>query len=139
MNKVIGFIRIEIPAGKASAAPPLGPALGMRGLNIMQFAKSFNDLCRANGYKENTPVPTIITVYQDKTYTFRVNPPSVSYLLKNTLNIKKGASKGMIANATDLRLVYEVAKIKSKDSFVPLHAICKSVYGSCRSMGLDAK
>ena len=71
MKKIIGFIRLEIESGKASPSPPVGPALGLRGVNIMQFCKDFNSTCRSAGIKDGIPIPTIITVFEDKTYVFK--------------------------------------------------------------------
>jgi large subunit ribosomal protein L11 len=141
MKRITGYIRLEIEAGKASPSPPVGPALGLRGLNIMQFCKDFNNECRSQGIKEGIPVPTLITVYDDRTYTFKLKTPSVSYLIKKILNVTKGAAKtGKDAPfIMDTRLLYEIAVIKHKGSNQSLRSIYKSIVGSVKSVGANIR
>nr|NP_044746.1 ribosomal protein L11 [Reclinomonas americana]O21234.1 RecName: Full=Large ribosomal subunit protein uL11m; AltName: Full=60S ribosomal protein L11, mitochondrial [Reclinomonas americana]AAD11861.1 ribosomal protein L11 [Reclinomonas americana] len=138
MNKIIGFIRLEIESGKASPSPPVGPALGLRGVNIMQFCKEFNNRCKQLNIKDGVPVPTIITVYDDKTFSFKMKTPSITYFIKKHLEISKGASKPGKENFLniDIRSLYEIAEIKKIDSNLDIKSICKSLIGSVKSMGI---
>lgn len=138
MSKILGFIRIEIESGKANPSPPVGPALGLRGVNIMQFCKDFNNRCKQLGFKDGTPIPTIITVYDDKTYSFKMKTPSLTYFIKKNLDLKKGASKpGKETVLTmDLRSLYEIAEIKKADSGLDVKSVCKSLVGTVKSMGI---
>lgn len=141
MKRITGYIRLEIEAGKASPSPPVGPALGLRGLNIMQFCKDFNNECRSQGIKDGTPVPTIITVYDDRTCVFNIKTPSVSYLIKKILNVTKGVAKTGkdIPFIMDTRLLYEVAAIKHKGSNQSLRSVYKSIVGSAKSIGVSIR
>jgi len=138
MSKIIGFIRIGIESGKASPSPPVGPALGLRGLNIMQFCKEFNARCKQLNIKDGTPVPTIITVYDDKTFSFKMKTPSTAYLIKKNLELTKGASKpGKDSGIKmDIRSLYEIADIKKIDSGLNVKSLCKSLVGTVKSMGI---
>ena len=138
MKKITGFIRIEIESGKANPSPPVGPALGIRGLNIMQFCKEFNNECKVQLIKEGTPLPTQIIVYEDRTFSFKINTPSLSYLVKQNINIKKGISKPGKEHiySIDLRHLYEISKIKKYPNTKSLKSICKSLLGSVKSMGI---
>nr|YP_007890541.1 ribosomal protein L11 [Histiona aroides]AGH24035.1 ribosomal protein L11 [Histiona aroides] len=139
MKKITGYIRLEIEAGKASPSPPVGPALGLRGLNIMQFCKDFNNQCSVLGIKEG-PVPTLITVYEDRTYTYKIKTPAVSHLMKAHLNIKKGQSKAGKEQpiSIDLRSLYEIARIKQEGTRQNIQSVCRSVHGTAKSMGIKA-
>lgn len=138
MKKIVGFIRISIESGKANPSPPVGPALGLRGLNIMQFCKEFNNDCKSRGIKDGVPVPTLITVYDDKTFSFNIKTPSVSYFIKNHLNLKKGAHKPgkEVVGKIDARSLYEVAKIKQLNTEKTIESTYKSLVGSVGSMGV---
>jgi large subunit ribosomal protein L11 len=137
MKKITGYIRLEIEAGKASPSPPVGPALGLRGLNIMQFCKDFNNQCALLGIKEG-PVPTLITVYEDRTYTYKINTPAVSRLIKNHLSIKSGLSKAGKENPIymDIRSLYEIACIKQEGTRKEIQSVCRSIAGTAKSMGV---
>jgi large subunit ribosomal protein L11 len=136
-KKITGFIKLQIPAGKANPAPPIGPALGQRGVNIMAFCKDFN----AKTQKQvGSILPTIITVYADKSFTFITKSPPASDLLKKAAKIDKGAQKtgtekcGKVSKAQ----IAEIAKIKMEDlnAFTP-EAAFKIIEGSAISMGLE--
>lgn len=139
MKKILSFIRLEIESGKASPSPPVGPALGLRGVNIMQFCKEFNNICRNENIKEGIPIPTIITVYDDKTFTFKINTPSTPYMLKQVTSIKKGSTKpGHDTNIdVDIRTVYEIAKLKGNN--ISIRSKCKSIISTAKSIGMLVK
>lgn len=135
-KKVTGFIKLQIEAGKANPAPPIGPALGQKGVNIMEFCKAFN----AKTQKQAGQVlPTIITVYSDRSFTFITKTPPASFLLKKNLKLKRGAQKvgtEVVATATETQ-IKEVAEAKMPDlSAASVDAAMRTVEGSCRSMGI---
>lgn len=137
-KQLSGVLKICIAAGKAAPAPPLGPALGQRGINIMQFCKDFNE--KTKELKQGIPIPTKIT-YKDRNFTFETSTPPTSYFLKQAANIEKGASKPgkEIAGQVTLKHIYEIACVKKNDNAlknVPLEQVCKSIIGSARSMGI---
>lgn len=138
MKKIIGFIRLEIESGKATPSPPVGPALGLRGVNIMLFCKEFNNECRSRGIKDGIPLPTLITIFEDKTCSFRINVPSTTFFIKNNLNIKKGLSKPGKEHPIQMHItsIYEIAKIKTEKSALSLKSVCNSIIGSAKSMGI---
>ncbi len=135
-KKVIGFIKLQIAGGKANPSPPIGPALGQKGVNIMEFCKAFN------AKTQKTPgvmLPTIITVYSDRTFTFITKTPPASYLLKDKLKLESGAKKPghEVAGKVSKKIVEEIAKTKEPDlTAASLGAGMKTVEGSARSMGL---
>ena len=138
-KKVTGLIKLQIPAGKANPAPPVGPALGQRGVNIMGFCKEFNARTQKQA---GSVLPTIITVYQDKSFSFITKSPPASDLLKKAAKIQKGsqtpgtAVQGSVTQA-DLE---EIAKVKMADlNAYDLEAAVKIIAGSARSMGLEVK
>ena len=138
MKKVTGQIKLQLPAGKANPSPPVGPALGQHGVNIMGFCKEFN--ARTEKEQRGTPLPTIITVYQDKSFTFITKTPPASYFIKQALNLKSGSkapgrdSAGKITR-TQLR---DIAEKKMKDlNANDIEAAAKIIEGSARSMGLE--
>ncbi len=135
-KKVVGFIKLQIPGGKANPSPPIGPALGSRGINIMEFCKAFN----ARTQKEaGTILPTIITVYSDRTFTFITKTPPVTYLVKSKLKIESGSKKPghEVAATVNEKTVTEVAKVKEPDlTAASLEAAKRTVEGSVRSMGM---
>ncbi|XP_046849309.1 39S ribosomal protein L11, mitochondrial-like isoform X1 [Xenia sp. Carnegie-2017] len=138
-SEVIGRLRTYIPAGKASASPPLGPQLGQKGVNISQFCKEFND--RTKDFKPGVPIPTRITFKADRSYVFETTMPPVSHFLKQAAGIEKGASKPgkEIAGTVTLKHIYEIAKVKKSDKVfqnASLETVCKSIIGSARSMGI---
>ncbi len=135
-KKVTGFIKLQIPGGQANPSPPIGPALGQRGVNIMEFCKSFN----AKTNKEmGVVLPTIITVYSDRSFSFITKTPPTTYLVKDKSKIKAGAHKPghEVAGTVSEKLIEDVAKHKMPDlSAASLPAAKKTVEGSVRSMGI---
>jgi len=137
-KKVVGYIKLEIPAGQANPSPPVGPALGQRGLNIMEFCKAFN--AATQKMDPGTPTPVVITAYADRSFTFVTKTPPTSYFLKKAAGIDKGSGtpsrevKGKVTKA-QLR---EIAEKKMKDlNANDLDAAARMVAGSARSMGLE--
>jgi large subunit ribosomal protein L11 len=133
------MIKLQIPAGKATPAPPVGPALGQHGLNIMDFCKAFN--AKTQG-QEGLIIPVVITVFQDRSYTFITKTPPASVLLKRAAGIAKGSSepnKDKVA-AVDMRQVEEIARTKMRDlNAGDIEAAKKIILGTARSMGLELK
>ncbi|WHQ47099.1 MAG: 50S ribosomal protein L11 [Candidatus Midichloria sp.] len=137
-KKVVAEIKLEIPAGKATPAPPIGPALGQRGLNIMEFCKQFND--RTKEMKQGTPVPIIITAYADKSFSFVLKSPPVSYFVKEFVGIASGSKTAGRATAGQIAIgkVKEIAKIKMVDMGIDnLESAVNMVKGTARSMGVQ--
>ncbi len=139
-KKVMGQIKLQVPAGAANPSPPIGPALGQRGLNIMEFCKTFN--ARTQEFEKNMPIPVIITYYQDKSFTLEMKTPPASFLLKKAAKIDGGSKKpglemkGSVTQA-DLR---KIAEMKMKDlNANDVDAAMKIIAGSARSMGLEVK
>ena len=137
-KKILGYIKLQVPAQSATPSPPIGPALGQRGVNIMGFCKEFN--ARTEKVAKGTPLPTIITVYQDKSFTFVTKTPPATWYLKEAAKIKSGAAKtgretaGKITTA-QLR---EIAESKAKDMNTDdVEAVMKMVAGTARSMGVE--
>ena len=135
-KKVTGFIKLQIQAGKANPSPPIGPALGQKGVNIMEFCKAFN----AKTQKDNGMIlPTIITVYSDRSFSFVTKTAPASYLLKDKLKLKSGANKPghEVAGKVPLKIVEEIVEIKAPDlTAASKEAGVRTVEGSIRSMGL---
>ena len=136
-KKVQGYIKLQIPAGKANPSPPIGPALGQHGVNIMDFCKQFNAKTQKAG---DTVVPVIITVYQDRSFSFVTKTPPVSVLLKKVLNLKSGSKmpqKDKVAKVTSAQ-IEEIAKIKLPDlNCLNLESAKSQVRGTAVSMGLE--
>jgi large subunit ribosomal protein L11 len=135
-KKVTGFIKLQIAGGKANPSPPIGPALGQRGVNIMEFCKAFNARTQKDA---GVILPTIITVYSDRTFTFVTKTPPATYLLKDKLKLKSGSKKPghEVAGTVSKKIVTEVAKAKEVDlTAASIEAAEKTVEGSVRSMGL---
>ncbi|AGT74508.1 50S ribosomal protein L11 [Helicobacter pylori] len=136
-KKVVGEIKLQIPAGKANPSPPVGPALGQRGVNIMEFCKAFNERTKDMG---NFNIPVIITVYQDKSFTFITKKPPVTDLIKKASGVEKGSDnplKNKIAKLTH-KQVEEIAQLKMEDlNTSTMEAAKKIVMGSARSMGVE--
>ena len=135
-KKVTGFIKLQIPGGKANPSPPIGPALGQKGVNIMEFCKAFN----AKTQKDmGVMFPTIITVYSDRSFTFITKTPPATYLLKDKLKLKSGSKKPGhdVVGEVAKNVVEEIAKQKEPDlTAATLAAGMKTIEGSVRSMGL---
>lgn len=138
-KKVTGMIKLQIPAGKATPAPPVGPALGQHGVNIMDFCKSFNAKTAA---QEGLIIPVVITVYQDRSYTFITKTPPAPVLLKRAANIAKGSAepnKNKVASVS-MKQVEDIARLKMPDlNTTNLEQAVKTVMGTARSMGLEVK
>ncbi|HXK61568.1 MAG TPA: 50S ribosomal protein L11 [Acidobacteriota bacterium] len=136
-KKVIGQVKLQIPAGKATPAPPVGPALGQHGVNIMDFCKAFNAKTQA---QEGLIIPVVITVYQDRSYSFITKTPPAAVLLKRVAGIAKGSpepNKNKVAKVT-MKQVEEIAKTKLPDlNANDIEAAKKIVLGTARSMGLE--
>jgi large subunit ribosomal protein L11 len=139
-KKVVRVIKLQVPAGKATPQPPIGPALGQAGLNIMEFCKAFN--AQTQQREVGSPVPVEITAYADKTFTFVMREPTVSYSLKKKAGISKGSSrphtdKVAVLTRVDLE---DIAKKKMPDlTAASLDAAVRTIAGSARSMGIDVK
>ena len=138
-KKIVGFIKLQVPAGKANPSPPIGPALGQRGLNIMEFCKAFN--AQTQNMEQGMPVPVVITAYGDRTFTFITKTPPVSYFLKKAAGIEKGAKttgKDDKVGSVTMAQVREIAQKKMQDlNANDIEAAARMIVGSARSMGLD--
>ena len=136
-KKVTGFLKLQVPAGAANPSPPIGPALGQRGLNIIEFCKAFN--AQTQKIEKNTPIPVIITTYQDRSFTFEMKTPPVSYFLKKAAKLDSGSKtpgREMVGEVTKKQL-REIAEQKMKDlNCDTIEAAMKMIEGSARSMGL---
>ena len=137
-KKISGYINLHVPAGDAKPAPPIGPALGQRGVNIMEFCKAFNS--QTGSEEKGTPIPTTITVYADKSFTFVTKTPPASFLLKKAAGLKSGSKEpgkvgaGKIARSK----VAEIATLKMKDlNANDIDAATRIIEGSARAMGLE--
>ena len=136
-KKIVGFIKLQVPAGKANPSPPIGPALGQRGLNIMEFCKAFN--AQTQKMEKNMPIPVVITTYQDRSFTFELKTPPVSYFLKKAAKLEsasKTPGREFVGSVTKAQ-VKEIAEQKMKDlNANDIEAARKMIEGSARSMGL---
>ncbi|MXP08866.1 50S ribosomal protein L11 [Pseudoblastomonas halimionae] len=137
-KKIEGYINLQVPAGTANPSPPIGPALGQRGVNIMEFCKAFN--AATQDMEKNAPIPTKITVYADRSFTFVTKSPPASYLLKKAAKVKKGSgepNKNKIGTIKTSQ-VKEIAETKMADlNANDIDQAMKIIEGSARSMGLD--
>jgi len=137
-KKIAGFIKLQVPAGKANPSPPIGPALGQRGLNIMEFCKAFN--AQTQGMEVGMPVPVVITAFSDRTFTFITKLPPISYHLKKAAGVQKGSQTPGTANAGQVTeaQIREIASAKMPDlNCHSVEAAMEMVRGSARSMGLQ--
>ena len=137
-KKILGYIKLQVPAGSATPSPPIGPALGQRGVNIMGFCKEFN--ARTEKEQKGTPLPTVITVYQDKSFTFVTKTPPASYYLKQAAKLKSGSQTPGRVSAGKITMAQcrEIAEKKMKDlNANDLDQATKIIAGSARSMGLQ--
>ena len=136
-KKITGYVKLQIPAGEATPAPPVGPALGQQGVNIMDFCKNFN---AKTAKDEGLIIPVVVTVYADRSYTFITKTPPAAVLLKRAANIAKGSAepnKNKVGTVT-VKQVEEIAKLKMPDlNCDSLEAAVKTIAGTARSMGLD--
>lgn len=139
-KKIVGYIKLQIPAGKANPSPPVGPALGQRGLNIMEFCKAFN--AATQGMEPGLPIPVVITAFADKSFTFVMKTPPASILLKKAAGLQKGSANPLtnkVGTVTRAQLE-EIAKTKQPDlTGADLEACVRIIAGSARSMGLDVE
>ncbi len=136
-KKIDGYIKLQVPAGAANPSPPIGPALGQRGVNIMEFCKAFN--AKTGDMEKNMPIPTIITVYADRSFTFETKTPPASFLLKKAAKLQKGGSTPgrEIAGSVTKAQVKEIAEMKMVDlNAADIDAAMKIIEGSARAMGL---
>ena len=137
-KKITGYVKLEIPAGKANPSPPVGPALGQRGVNIMQFCKEFN--AATQGGEIGVPTPVVITVYADRSFTFITKTPPTSFFLKRAAKIDKGSGttgRGTAGKVTKAQ-IREIAEKKMPDMNSPtIESAMAQVTGSARSMGLE--
>ena len=138
-KKIVGMIKLQVPAGKANPSPPIGPALGQRGLNIMEFCKAFN--AQTQNMEPGMPIPVVITAYGDRSFTFVTKTPPASYFLKKAAGVEKGSQttgKGASAGQVTMTQIREIAEKKMQDlNANDLDAACRMVIGSARSMGLE--
>ena len=136
-KKVTGYLKLQVPAGAANPSPPIGPALGQRGLNIMEFCKAFN--AQTQKMEKGMPIPVIITTYQDRSFTFELKTPPVSYFLKKAAGLESGSKTPGISSVGQVtkKQVREIAEQKMKDlNCDSIEAAMKMIEGSARSMGL---
>ena len=137
VRTVSGIIRLIVPAGKAAPAPPVGPALGQKGLNLMEFCKSFNE--KTKDIKESTPIPVVITAYSDRTFTYITKTPPTFYFLKKAAGVEKGTTTPgkQFVGEVSVKAIYEIAKVKQQDlSHVGLEQICSQIAATARNVGL---
>ena len=139
-KKVEGYIKLQVPAGQANPSPPIGPALGQRGVNIMEFCKAFN--AETQGLEQGIPIPTLVEVYVDKSFSFATKTPPASFYLKRAANLEKAsmeAGREIVGTVTMLQ-VREIAELKMADlNTHDLDAACRMIAGSARSMGLEVR
>ncbi|MEQ8194979.1 MAG: 50S ribosomal protein L11 [Rhodospirillales bacterium] len=137
-KKITGYIKLQVPAGQANPSPPIGPALGQAGLNIMEFCKAFN--AETQGMEQGMPVPTVITVYGDRSFSFITKTPPASYFLKKAAKLPKGTgTPGRdVVGQVKMAQVREIAELKMKDlNAHDIDAACRMIAGSARSMGIE--
>jgi large subunit ribosomal protein L11 len=139
-KKVVGYIKLQVPAGKANPSPPIGPALGQKGLNIMEFCKAFN--AKTQSMEPGLPIPVVITAYADKSFTFIMKTPPATVLIKKAIKLDKGSARphtdkvGRISRAQ----LEEIAKLKTPDlTAADMDAAVRTIAGTARSMGIDAE
>ena len=136
-KKIVGYVKLQVPAGKANPSPPIGPALGQRGLNIMEFCKAFN--AQTQKVEPGLPLPVVITAYADKSFTFIIKTPPVSVLIKKAAGLDKGSPRPHTDKVGKItkKQVEDIAKVKMPDlNAASLDAAMRTVAGSARSMGV---
>ena len=139
-KKVAGTLKLQVPAGKANPSPPIGPALGQRGINIMEFCKAFN--ARSQDLEPGAPCPTIVTYYVDKSFTMEIKTPPASYLIKKAAKLQSGSNNPGrdAAGAVSSKQIREIAEAKMKDlNANSIDQAMKIIAGSARSMGIEVK
>jgi large subunit ribosomal protein L11 len=136
-KKIVGYIKLQVPAGKANPSPPIGPALGQRGLNIMEFCKAFN--AKTQGLEPGLPIPVVITAFADKSFTFIMKTPPATVLIKKAIKLDKGSAKphvDKVGTITRAQLE-EIAKTKEPDlTAADMDAAVRTIAGTARSMGI---
>ena len=139
-KKIIGYIKLQVPAGKANPSPPIGPALGQRGLNIMEFCKAFN--AQTQGMEPGLPIPVVITAFADKSFTFVMKTPPATILIKKAVGIKSGSAKphtNKVGNITRAQ-AEEIATTKMPDlTAADMDAAVRTIAGTARSMGITVE
>ena len=139
-KKVVGYIKLQVPAGKANPSPPIGPALGQRGLNIMEFCKAFN--AQTQKLEPGLPIPVVITAFADKSFTFIMKTPPASILIKKAAKVEKGSKTPHTDKVGKLtrKQAEEIAKTKMPDlTAADMDAAVRTIAGSARSMGIDVE
>ena len=139
-KKVTGYLKLQVPAGAANPSPPIGPALGQRGLNIMEFCKAFN--AQTQKEEKNTPIPVVITVYSDRSFTFIMKTPPASVLIRKAIGIEKGSGTPNTAKVGKItrKQLEDIARTKTPDlTAADLEAAVRTIAGSARSMGVDVE
>ena len=139
-KKVTGYLKLQVPAGAANPSPPIGPALGQRGLNIMEFCKAFN--AQTQKLEKNSPIPVVITIYADRSFTFEMKTPPMSFFIKKAAKIEAGSKTPgrVMAGAISKAQVKEIAEAKMKDlNSDTIESAMRMVEGSARSMGIEIK
>jgi large subunit ribosomal protein L11 len=137
-KKITGYIKLQVPAGAANPSPPIGPALGQRGVNIMEFCKAFN--ASTGDQEKGMPIPTVITVYADRSFSFEMKTPPATYFLKKAANLKAGSKEPGKLSAGRIKrsALRDIAELKMKDlNANDLDAATKIIEGSARAMGLE--
>ena len=136
-KKITGYVKLQVPAGQATPSPPIGPALGQQGLNIMEFCKTFN--AQTQGQEQGVPIPTVITVFADRTFSFETKTPPASYFIKQAARLEKGAQEPGRESAGVVKMAQlrEIAEKKMVDlNANDLDAACRMLVGTARSMGI---
>ena len=139
-KKVQGYIKLQVPAGSANPSPPIGPALGQQGVNIMEFCKQFN--AQTQKLEKGLPIPVVITVYSDRSFTFIMKTPPASVLIRKAIGIEKGSGTPNTAKVGKIsrKQLEEIAKMKTPDlTAADLDAAVRTIAGSARSMGVDVE
>jgi large subunit ribosomal protein L11 len=139
-KKVNGYIKLQVPAGSANPSPPIGPALGQQGVNIMEFCKQFN--AQTQKLEKGLPIPTVITVYSDRSFTFIMKTPPAAVLIRKAIGIEKGSGTPNTAKVGKIsrKQLEDIAKMKTPDlTAADLEAAIRTIAGSARSMGVDVE
>lgn len=139
-KKITGFIKLQVAAGKANPSPPIGPALGQRGLNIMEFCKAFN--AQTQNMEPGMPIPVVITAYADKSFTFEMKTPPATFLIKKAAGIQKGSPKPHVDKVGKITRAQaeEIAKLKMPDlTAADMDAAVRTIAGSARSIGITVE
>jgi large subunit ribosomal protein L11 len=139
-KKVNGYVKLQVPAGSANPSPPIGPALGQQGVNIMEFCKQFN--AQTQKLEKGLPIPTVITVYSDRSFTFIMKTPPAAVLIRKAIGIEKGSGTPNTAKVGKIsrKQLEDIAKMKTPDlTAADLEAAIRTIAGSARSMGVDVE